>query len=447
MTSAGQSPTVAFARELIERLQREGGTVRIEAPDDQSRASYRRAIHAAKQHRLVPAGCQLKHTGRGEGELIIRLAADSPTEETDWNRIRLNTRRVTTDPGLVRTALEMNPAGLNVRPASAPRAINLLHELARVAADRNLRVGVNTKTRHPKVFLQVGTTRRDITVHEEYDMVPHVLTRDEQHALRRRPWLEFEEFDRVAAGRLRLEVARAGHGKVDTWTDGEGSPVERRLDRIVEQIEEGAAADERARLEQERVQQAHLAELDRREQERRRQWRADLDEARPLAEETVRRRLFGHAYEDWVAAANIRAFCEAIERGTPGRHQAQWIAWARAVADSIDPTVGKAALAHTEFAVIADADDLRPYIGDWSPSKPEKEHRSPQIQQRIEQTRQTTGTWHRYLGSHPTGWRAVEDPTPSGPQISARSTLQAVGSGRDFTELVAPHVAPRVTRR
>jgi len=73
------------AGELIERLRAEGGPVTIEAPDDDTRALYRRIIHAAKQFHLVPDGFHLKHTGRGSGDLIIRLSDDRAPDDTDWN--------------------------------------------------------------------------------------------------------------------------------------------------------------------------------------------------------------------------------------------------------------------------------------------------------------------------------------------------------------------------
>ncbi|MBQ1076065.1 hypothetical protein KBX06_23315 [Micromonospora sp. C31] len=109
VTAAGSAGTPAAAmveqaRQLVERLQAEGGTVRVESPDSEERARWRRVIHAAKQHGLVPAGFHLKHTGRAAGDLIIRLSNDDDPNETDWNRIRLNTRRVTTDPDLVFSA-------------------------------------------------------------------------------------------------------------------------------------------------------------------------------------------------------------------------------------------------------------------------------------------------------------------------------------------------------
>jgi hypothetical protein len=87
-----------LAVELVKRLEREGGTVRIVDPDDATRALYRRALHSAKRSGVVPAGHRLLHTGRDRGDLIIRLEADARHDETDWNRIRLSVRDQVTKP-------------------------------------------------------------------------------------------------------------------------------------------------------------------------------------------------------------------------------------------------------------------------------------------------------------------------------------------------------------
>jgi len=90
-TTRAADPTIQQATALIERLQHEGGTVLVESPDEPTRALYRRIIHAAKRHRLVPDGFHLRHTGRDRGDIVIRLYEDSRPDDTDWNRIRLNT--------------------------------------------------------------------------------------------------------------------------------------------------------------------------------------------------------------------------------------------------------------------------------------------------------------------------------------------------------------------
>lgn len=65
--------TIALAQQLIDQLTQADGAVRIEEPDEHTRAQYRRAIHAAKQHKLIPDGHELRHTGRDRGDIVVRL--------------------------------------------------------------------------------------------------------------------------------------------------------------------------------------------------------------------------------------------------------------------------------------------------------------------------------------------------------------------------------------
>ncbi|WP_406073826.1 hypothetical protein [Micromonospora sp. NBC_01638] len=411
--SSTRSPTAAMieqARRLVERLQAEGGTVRVESPDSEERARYRRVIHAAKQHGLVPAGFHLKHTGRAAGDLIIRLSNDDDPDDRDWNRIRLNTRRVTTDPGLVFAALEKNPAGLEVTKASVPRALDLIHGLAAEARRRGHRVGVNTKTKNPSVYLQVDKTRRRVRLIEEYDEIPHVPTEQEARQLRRNRWMVLPKTDRVASGRLRMEISRAGWDRKDTWADDKRTPLEKRLPRIIRDVEAGIAADEEAKQAAQRAHDEYIAEQERKRAEERRRWQAALDEARPQAAELLRKKAFRRAYDSWISANEIRAFCDALEVAGPDRpndldNRARWIGWARAAADRLDPTCGDGALAGIEFDIAPQADDLRPFIGDWSPHQPHREYRSERDQQAIDVTRLQAATWHYGMRGRPSWWR------------------------------------------
>lgn len=408
-TRSPAAATVEQARQLVERLQAEGGTVRVESPDPEERALYRRVIHAAKQHGLVPAGFHLKHTGRAAGDLILRLSNDEAPDETDWNRIRLNTRRVTTDPDLVFAALDKNPAGLEVTTASVPRALDLIRGLAAEARRRGHRVGVNTKTKNPSVYLQVDKTRRRVRLIEEYDEVPHVPTDEEARKLRRNRWLVLPKTDRVASGRLRMEIARAGWDMKDIWTDDKRTTLEKRLPRIVRDVEAGFVADEEAKLAAKRAHDEYVAEQERQRAEERRRWQAALDEARPQAAELLREKEFRRAYDSWVSANEIRAFCDALERAAPdepadSENRTRWITWARAAADRLDPTRGGRALAGIDFDIEPEPDDLRPFIGDWNPLQPYREYRS-QRDQHVDYARLQADTWHHGMRGRATWWR------------------------------------------
>jgi hypothetical protein len=400
------------AAALIERLHAEGGTLTIESPEDDTRALYRRIIHAAKQHMLVPAGFQLKHTGRGTGDLIIRLSEDSVADETGWNRIRLNTRRVTSDPSLLFQAIEKDPANLNVTESSLPRALDLIRSLAAEARLRGHRLGVNTKTKHPRLYLQIGDDRRAVNLREEYDSVRHVPTKDEQRELRRNPWARIPEYDQMPSGRLRLEVSKAGHDQHDRWTDDTRMPLETRLPRVIRDVEATVAAEEEARQEARRRHEEYLAEQQRKEEEQRLQWQATLDQARPKATEAMRRKAFRAAYDAWVAAEEMRAFCDALAQAAspeddPGvaSNRANWTSWARAAADRIDPTAGDTGLTAVPFDAAPEPDDLRPYIGDWSPHQPRREYRYERDEERLADARRQGDTWHHGMRGRPSWWR------------------------------------------
>ncbi|GAA3450533.1 hypothetical protein [Dactylosporangium matsuzakiense] len=310
------------------------------------------------------------------------MTDDSSPDDTDWNRIRLNTRRVTSDPSLVFQAIERDPANLHVTEASRPRAFQLIHALAEEAGERGHRLGVNTKTKHPRLYLQVGDLRRAVTLHEEYDKIRHEPTPEETRRLRRRPWEHVPEYDHVPSGRLRLEIAKAGYNEHHSWTDDKRSALEPRLPRILREVEAAVAADQEARLEARRQHEAYLAEQQRKDEERQRLWQAALDEARPKAVEATRRRVFRAAYDAWAAAAEIRAFCNALEQATSPdddpatvRNRAAWTTWGRAAADRIDPTAGGAGLTAVPFDTTPGPDELRPFIGSWSPLEPRVEYR------------------------------------------------------------------------
>ena len=288
------------ARELLDRLQHEGGMVRIESPDSGTRARYRRIIHAIKQQGLVPSGHQLRHTGRDAGDIVIRLYTGAGPDETDWNRIRLNTRRVTTDPHLAFNALEADPTSLAVSPDLLPRALLLIRQLASEAARRGHRLGVNTKAKHPRVFLQAGQVRRTVTLTEERDQVPHEPTAEELKVLRLRPWMKPPEFDVVDSGRLRLEIARAGHDNRDTWTDTPRARLEQRVAQIIQGFEAGLTTDERQRRAAEAAREKAAAERRRQEEATLAQWHAAMADARVRAADNIRAETFRHAYQAWA---------------------------------------------------------------------------------------------------------------------------------------------------
>lgn len=322
----GASETLRLAKTLIEQLQ-ESGKITVTDPEESTRAHYRRVLHACRAHHLVPVGHELRFTGRSSGDIVVMLSTGSPAETSDWDRIRTTTRKITTNLGALRAALEttsiLDPISKDLRP----RAIEILLDLAEHLLAHGVRLGANVKLKTPKLFIQVDTRRPTLTLTEILDEVPHVPTAAEQRELRRMPWKQVPKSDRVPSGRLHIRVERDGSYETkpdrsgysqyrrngDEWSDEKRTPLERQVPEIARAIKKGAIDDDDAReRETQRRAEAHEA-LKREQAAQRRAWEGLRNRAREKAILELREATFVRMFESWQGAQELRAFAEQLE--------------------------------------------------------------------------------------------------------------------------------------
>ncbi|MFG1997597.1 hypothetical protein ACGFNU_00435 [Spirillospora sp. NPDC048911] len=366
-------------QELIARVQRAGGTLRVEDPDEETRAAYRRIIHAAKQNGLVPDSMLLRHTGRSAGDLVIRLSSGGLEDETDWNRIRLGARdKVSHRPDLI-TTVAKDPGLLTVSDELRSRALRLVQDLSEQTERRGHRLALSRRRKPRGLFLQVGNHQITVTITEETEEQTRELSDAERKERGIYAWQRVApEYETVFTGRLRIELGLPAHADKREWTDGRAS-VERKLGEILKTVERCVQREEQERLEQQRQLDEQRAQSEGQEAEKRARWQRAMAEARRQSTEDQRGRTLAAALDGWTAAREIRALCGelevvAAETDDPERmaELRRWIPWALGVADRLDPTRNPSVL--SEFEFIPDADDLRPYLGDWSPKGPYREY-------------------------------------------------------------------------
>jgi hypothetical protein len=401
--------------ELVNRIQAAGGTLTIADPEPSVRAEYRRALHAAKEHELVPKGLLLRYTGRDRGDLTMRLLDAERPDETDWNRIRLAKNRTIAGSKDVVAALRDNPSALRVGETSLPRALNLLTQLGSVAESAGHCLVVSKKHKQPKPILRIDGHSRTLDVSEEYDEVPHQPTPQELREIKRNPYYHHvPKVDRVRSGRLRIEVNFTGWGpaRALAWRDEENQPLERRLERILKDISAQIAAEGKARAEAERPQRERVAAWEREKVEKRQRWEQAVAEAQVAAREKVRKDTFRAALDAWTAARTMRELCDALDAvassdaGEEHPDLIRWIGWGRAEAEAIDPTTSASTLARAEFDTEPTREDLRPFLRGWHPDKPEREYQNQETQDRLTEIRESyIASWHPGLRNRPTWWR------------------------------------------
>ncbi|MGO2746219.1 hypothetical protein [Microbacterium sp.] len=421
----GATETLKQAKALIKQLQ-ESGRITIADPEESTRAHYRRVLHACRVHHLVPKAHELRFTGRSSGDIVIMLSTGSPADTSDWDRIRTTARKITTNAGSLRTALETTSILNSVSEALRPRAIEILLDLADHLRSHELRLGANIKLKTPKLFIQVDTRRRSLSLTEIMEDVPHVPTAAEQRELRRAPWTQIPRFDKAPSGRLNLEMEREGSHKVtvdrhgsyrydrnsDDWSDEKRKPLERQVHDIARAIKQGVVDDDDAR-EREKQRRAEAHEAYRREQaEQRQAWETIRDRARAKALLELREATFARAFEAWQGAQELRAFATQLETEASERGQLknrprllEWLEWARTRADEMDPVLNLEQLDDGVFNVEPSADDLRPHMEGWDPSSPRKDYSAgygrPEQPTHVPQLR----PWHPGMRDKPSWWR------------------------------------------
>lgn len=404
----GASKTMAEAQALIKQLEDEG-RVTINDPAKSTRAHYRRLLHACRVHALVPSGHELLFTGRDAGDVVIALSDGSAEATSDWLRIRTTSRRITTNLDAVQRGVEQTPEVLKVSDDLRARAVEVVVRLADALRDHDLRLGVNTKLKTPKLYLQIDTKRRDVVLEEATKEVPHVLTPAEERESRRYGWKTYPKTDQVPSGNLRLKVARDKWNEFDEWVEAPGSRLKSRIDEIALGIKSGVVDDHDARERQLQAQQEASERWERQKAEERQAWDQLRAGAVENAKEAVRGSVVAETMDAWRQANELRAFCASLEDalhsdGVNDRPNVRrWIAWARRKADDLDPTTQIGRLDSIDFEVVPTDEDLRPFMDGWSPTGPHKDY-SARSQQPDPQPPQRT-PWHPGLRGKPNWWR------------------------------------------
>jgi hypothetical protein len=405
-----------LAAGLIEEVQQAGGTLYVADPDDETRARYRRALHAARQHRAVPEGYHLLHTGRDEGDLVIRLESDAHRDETDWNRIRLSARDLITDPGSLAARLQEDRHSVDVSDAVLDRALEIARALAGEAGRHGCQLAVSRRGKPRGLYVHARGHQFPLSISEECDMVPHAYTAEELRQRGLYPWRRVQpETDPVPSGRLRVELHGPGPDGTRHWADGKGLLVESRLKAVIK--EAGRLADAAVQACQAREQavaarqeawRQELAAQERKDAERKAARKAAQARAREQAKDDHRGTTFSAALDAWETATRIRALCSALEQASPWRNGeetgiGQWVAWARAHADRIDPVRNPGILAGASFDIEPGTGDLEPYLDGGSP-RPEPA-RGPQTARPAVRAEDPGSGWQQGRRGRAQWWR------------------------------------------
>ncbi|MFG2825644.1 hypothetical protein ACGFX4_40220 [Kitasatospora sp. NPDC048365] len=356
-TDAAETTTAQEAARLIADLEQAGGTLRVPDPAPDERARLRRVVHSARAGGALPPGRRLSFTGRDRGDVVIQLldgqrpsgAAERPTPIPVPDALPAEAVHAT-----------VRDCPLQVCADCRARALRILHALATAAEQQGMTVAPAAEERQTLVIASLGS-EFPIVLTESTVEVPDLDS--VEYA-----WQRVTEHTRAPSHKLDISLSYdwAQRGRRYQWGDRRRWRLEDRLPQVLREIQQRADAARDQRL-------AH----ERQELETKLAWHAAMDRARHDLVHSHRLDRLREQVDAWHEAVRVRAYCDALRQhlaqapapDPEARAVLEWVAWACAHADSIDPIPTHP---RTPADPAITPESLRPFLRGWSPYEPKR---------------------------------------------------------------------------
>jgi len=222
------------------------------------------------------------------------------------------------------------------------RATGLIQTIVTMALERGWQVQLATESENEfglvdwssakdgHLTIDIGEQRFWLRVQEEGVGTRGALEDDESAS-----------YDRDGTGRLKLEL-RWGEWftrQQTRWVDREGAPLEEHLDDVFREMT-ARHADSVRMVEEKRAKADRMAADERvQAQAREREWTEHMARARERYFQAGRAQALRDQAQSFAEAAQVRAYCQALMAAHPSDQETgEWIAWALAYAEEIDPS-------------------------------------------------------------------------------------------------------------
>ncbi|MFJ1648336.1 hypothetical protein [Streptomyces sp. NPDC088258] len=198
---------------------------------------------------------------------------------------------------------------------------------------------------------------------QEQDRTEHIATEKELAEAKKNSWIRIPRFDYTPSERLRFVLSGGQPHRASEWADTPNRPLEDQLAEIAQEVTLRGEAAERRRLDE--VEAARQKRI---------RWEAAMKEARVQYAEACRFRHFEAQEAAWRHATGLAEYVSAartrVDAMPPGQTRTEaetWIDWAAARVEHLNPLNTPPRLPDIPEPR---ADDLRPFLGHWSPYGP-----------------------------------------------------------------------------
>lgn len=349
----------ADAAELVDRLSRER-TVRLPTMDGLEFDRWRKTIDFAKRNGLVPKGHHIEFSGHAGTSATVRLVAavhpNAARKQAEGlepvpvperlQRPHPVVARLRDDVDRLAMPKELRRRNLLIFQAIAAAAVERGWKVRDQPVDQRHHYGYNSARKYH---------RREGEFQIGIDGFSYAITIDQEFPQSEHP---------IKAQSLKLDIPYSSYGQ-HKWADRKTMTLEDRLPEVMDSLARSAAGDRRTAIaaEKAKVQRQH-------------QWETAMADAKVQALQRHFATTLDQQSQTFEHFKRLTAYCDQLEQrlqeAGPDHPDAaaatQWLSWARAYTESVDPLQALPQMPATpEFK----AEDLKPFLGRWSPYGPE----------------------------------------------------------------------------
>ncbi|WP_244375531.1 hypothetical protein [Streptomyces ficellus] len=360
---------MTFAEQLLQELAEAGGRI-VKSGSGPDLEKWPSRVAAARRSGRVPETKEL-YGGWCDGGYEIKLV-DTPA----WRLAVLEPVPVParlTRPHTVVRAMQSQTQPLGLTKPVQGRALRLVQALiiAAEAAGHSSSAGQTgfappshrRRRASPHFTITAQGQTVGFLVLQEQDRTEHVATEKELAEAKNNSWIRIPRFDYTPSERLRFVLSGGQPHRASEWADTPGRSLEEQLAEIAQEVTLRGEATERRR--QDEIEAARQKRI---------RWEAAMEEARIQYAEAYRVRHFEAQEETWRRTTRLTEYVSAVrtraEAMPPGQARTDaeaWISWATATIERLDPLSTPPRLPDVPEPR---ADDLRPFLGHWSPYGP-----------------------------------------------------------------------------
>ncbi|MFF9700728.1 hypothetical protein ACF1FE_05905 [Streptomyces griseofuscus] len=278
-----------------------------------------------------------------------------------------------TKPHAVVAALQKQPQPMGLTKPLQGRALRIIQTLIAATTAQGHKASLGTtqgappphrrRKAPPHFSITAQGESVGFLVLQEQDRSEHVPTGKELADAEKHSWMRIPRFDYTPSSRLRFILRGGSPHRASEWADLPDLPLEEQLAEIVQEVGLRGEAAERKRLADQQAREVQQ-----------KRWDAAMQEAHAAYTHAYRVKQLGEQADTWYQARRLTEYVAAVGVHAtslpPGQERTEVEAWLAFADAHLQNLTESASAPKLPTPPKPSGDDLKPFLGHWSPYGP-----------------------------------------------------------------------------